>query len=478
MSQIKLGSVSAAQNKSVRNEGGGEAASRGGMLRGMAAWSVGLWMSCASTVLATPFATEIVDFKGPFGGPAGGGLYDDPAVVLGKPATQFFDNFNSGGGPTRQRRVKIIEPAFNLDAEGGNKLIVTLNSTAAAGDSYIVARFDQPIFDNPANPYGIDLLVFGNAFYVGGGGFVNEATNMNTFNLTTGIFAENVKVSVSPDGIDWYRYDAGPYGDTAFPTQGYKWDRAAASWTDEEMDFTKPVNPAMNARFAQGGLTAADGIDLYTGSGGGTGFDLAESGFQWIQYVKVEGIPGFAGGEIDAFSTVRPMVIGDDLSISPVNIAQNTATLFFQNPDDAHEPLLAIEFTQVSDIARVTTSFLDDLSAFDPFEGDVLHALLIDIGKILGEGEPTFAANLSLHVGNDYIGNGDDLSLLHWSGESWESPAFTFDAAAHMIVAEGVTSFSPFVLTQAAAASVPEPAAVLLLSIGGFALLRRRRRAA
>ena len=101
-------------------------------------------------------------------------------------------------------------------------------------------------------------------------------------------------------------FDAGPFADGLFPTNAYRWDRAAARWTDEEADFTKPVNPALTpADFA--GKTAADALDLYDGSGGGTGFDLAAVGLPWIEYVRVEGVTGFAGGEIDAVADVSPV---------------------------------------------------------------------------------------------------------------------------------------------------------------------------
>jgi hypothetical protein len=51
-------------------------------------------------------------------------------------------------------------------------------------------------------------------------------------------------------------------------------------------------------------MSAADVIDAYEGSGGGTGFDLANVGLTWIQYVRIEGVSGLAGGEIDAVADV------------------------------------------------------------------------------------------------------------------------------------------------------------------------------
>lgn len=244
-----------------------------------------------STVKAdfSPFATELVDYSSTL---TGSSLYNDPYAVLGKPSTQFQNTW--GTAPTA--RVKLVEPAYNVGL-GGEKLITTLNE-----GQYVTVKFDHQVMDDPMNPYGLDFLVFGNAFFVGSGS-VSDATNLNNYTLTGGLFAENMKISVSQDGLNWYTYDNGPYGDSMFPTNAYLYDGVNAQWTDTESDFTKPVDPTLTTGdFA--GLTAAEAIALYNGSAGGTGFDLAESGFGWIQYIKVEGVSGFSGGEIDGFADI------------------------------------------------------------------------------------------------------------------------------------------------------------------------------
>jgi hypothetical protein len=257
----------------------------------------------ATTVTAdspSPFATAVVSFSGPFGPSP----YDDPNAVLGKPTTKLKDPYTS----PPDERVKLVEPAWNVGLSD-EPLIITLNEGAQ-----IVVMFDHQVEDDPDNPYGIDLLVFGNSFFTGDG-FVSDETDMNTYILTGGGFFENIKVSVSQDGVNWYRYDNGPYGDNMFPTQAYLWDRVNTQWTDTEMDWTKPVNPALTlGDFA--GLSAADAIDLYDGSAGGAGFDLAESGYAWIQYVRVEGLSGFCGGEIDAFADVVPVTSCPDWDVN------------------------------------------------------------------------------------------------------------------------------------------------------------------
>ena len=75
-----------------------------------------------------------------------------------------------------------------------------------------------------------------------------------------------------------------------------------------ENDFTLPVDPSLTLAALTVG-TSADAMALYAGSAGGAGFDLAESGYEWIEYIRVEGVSGFSGGEIDAFSDVAAVPV-------------------------------------------------------------------------------------------------------------------------------------------------------------------------
>lgn len=235
----------------------------------------------------SPYATEVVSYNGSFGNSP----YDSPGAVLGKPTTDvsyWGDEF----------KVKLVEPAYGYDPYD-NKVITTLNNGAD-----IVVKFDHHVMNDSANPYGIDFIVFGNSFFVGNG-YVNDSTNMSTYMLTNpaSCFSENVTVSVSQYGETWYTFNSGPYADNLFPTQAYQWDNTSYDWTDTEMDFTKPVDPSLTLSDFNG-ISAASAIALYNGSGGGTGFDLADLGgdLDWIQYVRVTGY----GGEIDAFADVAP----------------------------------------------------------------------------------------------------------------------------------------------------------------------------
>ena len=84
---------------------------------------------------------------------------------------------------------------------------------------------------------------------------------------------------------------------------------------------------------------------------------------------------------------------------------------------------------------------------------------------------PTFLADLGLLV-QEYQGDGNDLSVLTWSGNAWIPLAFTFDSATNMVVIEDMSSGScPVVICQ-----TPEPATVVLLAVGGICTLIRRKR--
>lgn len=406
------------------------------------------------------YAFQVVTSQGPFGASP----YNDPLSTLGTPATRVYESAS-----LPNTRVKLNEAAYNYSVINGitNKLITTLNN-----GSSILVKFDHPILDNPANPYGIDFEVFGNTFYTANG--FGDAANMNNVNLGTGAFAEPMKVSVSPGytgkpGEDpndsttwpWYRYDNGPYADSVFPTEAYKWNRAGASWTDELMDFTKPVNPVLTNRFSAGGLTAADGIDLYNGSGGGTGFDLKASGFTSVQYIKVEGLSGFAGGEVDAFSVVRPMTIGDSLSIVPVGAGPSSEKLFFQRPGAEDQTAVSLNFTVATDIATVTTSRFDDSTALAALPGTSAETVQVSVAPILGTAPVAFQTDVALSPSGNYNGDGHDLRLLAWDGTNWNAQSFVF--TNNSAVLAGVTNFAPLALVQFVA-----PPLALSVGTNGF----------
>ncbi|MCK4387747.1 MAG: hypothetical protein KAW00_03145, partial [Dehalococcoidia bacterium] len=263
-------------------------------------------LSPPSVSAQDPFASEVVGYSADLDG---SGDYNNPQDVLGEPAKENPDG----------TCVSMVCPAW------GEGRITTINE-----GSYIVVKFDHQVADDPDNPFGIDFIVFGNSMY-GGEGWVEPGTNMEEHHITGGTSAEPVLVAVSQDGENWYNYTDGPYGDTEFPTNVYEWDRENDQWGDQ-LDFTKPVDPSIDsAKF--GNMSVADVIDTYyNGSAGGTGFDLAPSGFAWIQYIKVYGDANHKGGEIDAFADVSPVSVyvrveGQNETIWSGNVTVSESTI-------------------------------------------------------------------------------------------------------------------------------------------------------
>ena len=97
----------------------------------------------ASSALASSFASEVVSYSAGTNASAG---YTDPSVALGSPGratgTGAFDG--------------ALTP-FNAPYQASDVVSI------GAGGSLVV-RFDHPVTDDASNPYGVDLLVFGNAF--------------------------------------------------------------------------------------------------------------------------------------------------------------------------------------------------------------------------------------------------------------------------------------------------------------------------
>jgi hypothetical protein len=264
-----------------------------------------------------PWADAVVAHSA---GLTGSGLYNDPAAVLGAPTTQFYEAFED-----EYFFVSVVTPPLNRASPDGPKVITTIPAS-----EYVIVAFDEPVEDDPRNPYGLDLLIFGNAFFIASVPVTPESDMAEVF-LPTGVaIDEPVIVAVSSTGIGtpqthpaaWYVYADGPWADSWYPTQAYAWDAASGAWGDP-LDFTLPVNPALaSADFI--GRSVAEVSALYGGSGGGSGFDLAESGFSSIRYVYLSS--AFAGepGEIDALADVFAL-LGDADRDGAVTLADYAA---------------------------------------------------------------------------------------------------------------------------------------------------------
>ena len=232
----------------------------------------------------SPFAAEVVAFDPGIGGIPG---YDFPEAALGEPT-------RTTGGSLFPAAVTPFQPAF-LASE-----VVSLG----VGGSIVLA-FDHQVLDDPANPHGIDLLVFGNAFL---------SDLAPPAGVAGGLYAEGGRIEVSQDGVVWFDVD-GVEADGAMPTIGWL-DAGPYAEVGGRLptDFTRPVDPARGP-LEMAGLGHFEVIEMYDGSGGGAGIDLATLGLDWIRFVRLSNDGDVSTPEIDAIADVAPEesdgIVGD-----------------------------------------------------------------------------------------------------------------------------------------------------------------------
>lgn len=177
------------------------------------------------------------------------------------------------GSPTRYTGMGVYPSAvtpFNPAFMPGEIVAI------GAGGS-LTLRFDEPVTDDAANPHGLDVIVFGNTF------FADRTYPSGVVDGVFGPFADST-VEVSADGIDWRTLTGGSLNGF-FPTLGYSDlnDPYAVVAGAIESDFTRPVNPAFDPM----GLSFAQVVAAYAGSGGGTGLDIASSGLSAVSFIRI-----------------------------------------------------------------------------------------------------------------------------------------------------------------------------------------------
>lgn len=230
---------------------------------------------------AQPFASTVIAFTPGVGAAFG---YTNASSVLGSP-----ERF-TGEGMIPQC-VTPFQPPF-LQTE-----IISLG----VGGSLTIA-FDHDVLDDPRNLFGVDLLVFGNAFFSDQGGAV-----------IAGLASEAGSIDVSQDGATWITAPlVGP--ESLFPTRGFMDISAYATLPGSvPTDFTKPVDPSLTMKDLVG--IEYDALQsIYGASGGGVGIDLGALQLSWIRFVRVRGatVSG-QSPEVDAFSDVSPQSTSEDL---------------------------------------------------------------------------------------------------------------------------------------------------------------------
>lgn len=206
------------------------------------------------------------------------------------------------GAPSRMTGGQFPGPVDPFDPPYLPEQIVSIG----AGGS-LTLEFAEPIANDPANPFGLDFIIFGNAGFAitnndfSGGGI----TDGSLFGASEGI----TRVSVSSDGSSFYELSPSlaPVVDGPFPTDGAG-------------DFRRPLDPSLTtASFAGKDLSAIRA--LYNGSAGGTAFDLGwarDSQGQPVtldsaRYVRIDVISGVS--EVDGIVAVPEPAVGGILVV-------------------------------------------------------------------------------------------------------------------------------------------------------------------
>jgi len=208
------------------------------------------------------------------------------------PVPTFTNPLAAVGEPTRYTGVGVFPSAVTpFNPPFLNSEVVSIGQGGS-----LTLGFDHPVVNDPLNPFGIDLLIFGNAFY---------ADSSHPEGIAAGVIsAGGGVVEVSADGDTW-KLVTGAVADGQFPTLGYSdlTDPYALDPGSVLSDFTRPVNPAFNAI----GKNFAQIVAGYNGSGGGSGIDFAPTGLNSILFVRITNPAGSGVTvEVDAVSDVVP----------------------------------------------------------------------------------------------------------------------------------------------------------------------------
>ena len=238
----------------------------------------------AGASAADPWADQVVSYD-----PGDAADFTDAAVVLGEPSQTTWESVN---WPSTEELVSVrMTESPWVDYQ--------VCKIGTAGHLTVAFHEDEPVENDPANPYGIDLLVFANRVFFSADWPANTTIGAGWFGGVIGT------ISVSQDDVTYYRVaSTGPL----FPTQAFHSGASDAHLAGATpQDYTLPVDPSI-ALDSFYGLTVAQALALYGTSGGGMGIDLDDlldaggdpAGLPWIRYVKIEGWTS----AIDAFADV------------------------------------------------------------------------------------------------------------------------------------------------------------------------------
>jgi len=253
---------------------------------------VGIGLICAALPLAftaagasNDWAVEVVEYVPT--NPADG--YTNATVALGEAARMTIAWFESTG----QAPVVVCVPACKRD------------QLVSIGDNgWLTLRMGTDVFndDDPLHPFGVDLIVYGNALF----GVRPDAPDWHSEPWVS-VWTDPAEIWVSADTTSWFRAD-GRYADALMPTQ-------SIDINGEPSDYLYPVDPSLLTNdWFDGTWMYTNTVIAYEGAGGGAPVDLSflvdagggHTNLSWIRYVKFIDIEGDnKQTEIDAVARVR-----------------------------------------------------------------------------------------------------------------------------------------------------------------------------
>lgn len=237
-------------------------------------------LSASAVAEVLPFATAVVEYVPGIGAAAG---YQNPQSALGWPERFTGEGLYPG----------VVSP-FSSPWLSHEVVSIGLGGR-------LTLELGEDIVDEPANPYGIDFIVFGNAF------FWDLAWPLG---VAGQLYAEGGPISVSEDGLNFIPVP-GAVADGAMPTLGYLDVGPYSEVPGEvESDFRMPFDPKL-AKSPMAGLSFEELRELYGASGGGRGVDIAATGLARVRFVRIEGPAGSGSTEVDALTVVAPPLVAD-----------------------------------------------------------------------------------------------------------------------------------------------------------------------
>ena len=256
---------------------------------------IGLLLSAcvvAGASAADPWADQVVSYD-----PDDAADFTDASVVLGSPSRTTWESVN---WPSTEELVSVrMTESPWVDYQ--------VCKIGTAG--HLTVAFDEPVANEPANPFGLDLLVFANRAFFSADWPANTTIGAGYFGGVIGT------LSVSQDDVTYYRVAS---TGTLLPTQAFHGGASDAHLTGATpQDYTLPMDPdgSLDGFY---GLTVAQALALYGTSGGGMGIDLdnlLDAGgdpacLPWIRYVKVEGWTSAIDAFADVSAVPEPATLG------------------------------------------------------------------------------------------------------------------------------------------------------------------------